>query len=64
LEDDDAGPGGVCWEVDVEAETEGHESHAEPDCGEVLACFTDEDADGGGHEGEGEDEGEEVDSAH
>lgn len=64
LEEDDAGPGGVGGQVDVEAEAEGHAGHAEPDGGEVLARLADEDADGGGHEGEGEDEGEEVDARH
>lgn len=62
LVDDQAGPGGVGWEVDVEAETECHEEHAEPDRGKVLARFADEDACDGGDEGEGDDEGEEIDT--
>ena len=62
LKDDDARPGRRGGEVEVEAEAEGHEGHAEPDGGQVLARLADEDADGGGHEGEGEDEGEEVDA--
>ena len=62
LVDDDAGPRCVWGKIDVEAETEGHEEHAEVDGREVLASFADEDADGGGGEGEGNDEGEEVDA--
>lgn len=58
LVDDQAGPGGVRGKVNVEAETEGHEEHAEPDGGEVLACLADEDAGDGGDEGKGDNEGE------
>ena len=61
--EDDAGPGGVGGQVDVEAEAEGHEEEAEVDGREVLAGLADEDADGGGGEGERDDEGEEVDAA-
>lgn len=63
LIDDDAAPARVVWEIDVETETEGHEEQSEPDGWEVLACFLDEDAHGGGDEGEGKDEGEGVDAA-
>ena len=63
LVNDDAGPGRSFREIDVEAETERHEDHAEPDRGKVLAGFLDEDAYGRGDEGEGEDEGEGVHAA-
>ena len=45
LEGEDAAPCAAVGEVDVEAETYGHEEDAEVDGGEVLACFFDEDAD-------------------
>lgn len=52
LVDDDAGPGAfVVWQVDEEAEAEGEEDHSEPDGGEVVACFLDEDAYEHGGEG-------------
>lgn len=59
---EDAAPGSGGGDVDVEAETDGHEEHAQPNWGEVLACFLDEYAGDDGGEGEGEDEGEEVDA--
>ena len=62
MEDDDAGPGGVGGEIDKETKTEGHEEEAEVDRGQVLACFSDEDACAGGHEGKGENEREEIDA--
>ena len=63
MEGEDAAPGGGVGEVDVEAETDGHKEDAEVDGGQVLACFLDEDADDDGGEGEGDDEGKEVDAA-
>ena len=62
LEDDDAGPAFVIGKVNEEAKAEGHEEHAEPDRRKVLACFLDEDTDNHGGQGEGDDEGEQVDS--
>lgn len=62
LVDDDAGPAGFRGEIDVKADPQGHEKHAEPDRGKVLACFLDEDTDRGGDEGEGENEGKRVDA--
>ena len=59
---ENAAPLAAVGKVDVEAETEGHEEDAEPDWGQVLACFFDEDANDYGGEGEGDDEGEEVDA--
>lgn len=60
LEDDDARPGRVGGEVDVEAEAEGHEESAEPDHRAVTAGLADDNAGEGGHEGQAKHVGEEV----
>ena len=62
LEDYDFGPGSGGAEIDVEAETDGHQKGAEPDWFSVAACFADEDAHGGGEEGHADYVGESVDS--
>lgn len=62
MENYDARPGGVGGEIDEETKTEGHEEEAEVDWGKVLASFADEDTSSSRHEGEGENEGEEVDA--
>ena len=63
LVDDDFGPGAAAvGQIDVEADPDGEKNHAKPDGGQVLATFLDENASSGGHEGEGEDEREGVDS--
>lgn len=63
LEWEDAAPGAGGGDVDVEAEADGHEDHAEPDRGEVFASLLDEDASDDGGEGEGQDIREKVDAA-
>ena len=62
LEEDEARPGGIWREVDVEAEAEGEEEHSEPDGLVVAPSFTDEDSSSHGNDGEGYDKWEEVDA--
>lgn len=63
LEGEDAAEGAGGGDVDVEAEADGHEDHAEPYRGEVLAGFLDEDAANNGGEGERQNIREKVDPA-
>lgn len=63
LVDDDAGPGGVVFEVDEEAVAKGHEAQAADDHLTVAACFFDDDACACGDEGKAENHGEDVDAA-
>ena len=60
LVDEDLAPLSVVGEVDEEAEAEGHEAEAEDDGFFEHACFLDEDAGGGGDEGEDDYHGEQV----
>lgn len=60
LKDDDARPGRLRRQIDVETESDDHEKHAKPDGREILARFADENPRTGGHDSEREDEREEV----
>ena len=62
LVDDDSSPGGLGREVNEETESQGHEKHAEPNRRQISACLLDENPSSGGHEREGENEWEEIDS--
>lgn len=54
---DDAGPGGVVFEVDEKAEAKGHEAQAADDQLAVAACLFDDDACACGDDGQAENQG-------
>lgn len=63
LVDDDAGPGGVIFQVDEKAEAKGHEAQAADDQLAVATCLFDDDACACGDDGEAKNQGEDVDAA-